>query len=739
MRVWEVATGREVHRLHRRGGSAAFAPDSKALAVGWGEFIYLLEVATGKELCRLPTPQNHVVRLAFAPDGRTLASAAEDSTVCLWDVATHKQRLRLRGHTDGVWSVAFAPDSKILASAGMDHSIRLWDVATGKQFRRLDGHRDGVFSLAFSPDGKALASGSDDRTMRLWDLATGKEARTFPKQEDRVSVAFSPDGRVLTGTGDQMIRLWDVATGKALRHWPGHALRIAWLAFAPDGKTLASAAWFGDSAVHFWNVGTGKELRPSEGHSGAVEFIAFSPDGKSLVSRGRDKKVCRWDLATGRASCSFGGPLNGAWDNAALSPDGKVLASGGREDHTVRLWDRAKDKEICRLGKHGDSVYCLAFSPDGKTLASGGRDGMVRLWAAATGTRLQQLVGHTGLVMSVAFSADGQTLVSGGALADGTIRVWDVATGKEVRHLAASHGAYFIAFSPDGRLLASAGPGGNAHLWDVARGKELCSLIGRSGNGAYDLAFSPDAKLLATCSGGENPNAIHLWEVATGLEMRRFEGQPSPTVSFAFCPDGTTLASGEADSTITLWDLTGRMEAGRLRQARLTAEELSRLWPDLGCEAAKAYPAVWALVAAPQQAVPFLRARLRPVAAADPGRIAPLIADLDSNRFAVRDKASKELERLGELAEPALRKAGEGQPSPELGRRVHQLSEKLEGPVTAPERLQALRAITVLEHIGTPEAQEVLQALARGAAEACLTREAKAALDRLTKRVAAGR
>ena len=733
IRVWEVSRGREVRRLRRPGDCAAFAPDGKALAVWGGPSICLLEVPTGKELCRFPAFQDSILSLAFSPDGRTVASAAEDKTVCLWDVATHKQRHQLRGHTDEVWSVAFAPDSKTLASAGADHTIRFWDVARGKQLRRLDGHQDAVAFLAFSPDGKVLASGSLDRTMRLWDVATGKEVHTFPRQADRVSGAFSPDGRILAGTGDQVVRLWEVATGKEVRHWPGHALRIAWLAFAPDGKTLASGSWDGDSAIHFWDVATGKERHRSEGHSGAVEFIAFSGDGKRLVSRGRDNMVCLWDLATGRARAFFGGPLNGAEGAAVLSPDGKALASGGKEDHTIRLWDVAGGREIRRLGKHDDSVYCLAFSPDGKTVASGGRDRVVRLWDAATGKRLHELRGPAGPVLSVAFRPDGTMLASGG-MGDGTVRLWDVAAGNEVRSLATrgSLEACFVAFSPDGRLLASAGYNGRARVWDVAAGKELCFLNGRQ-SGAYGLAFSPDGKILATGGGQLDGNTIHLWEVATGLEIRRFDGHQSDTLALAFAPDGRTLASGEADSTILLWDLTRRMKHGRLLPARLTAGELDRLWRDLGRDAPTAHPAVWTLAAAPRQAVPFLGERLRPVAAADPQRIARLIADLDSNRFAVRDKATRALERLGELAGPALQTASEGQASAELRRRAHQLLEKLQGPVTSPERLQVLRAIEVLEHIRTPKAREVLEKLARGAPEARLTQEAKASLERLAK------
>src|SRR5207245_4988388 len=153
-----------------------------------------------------------------------------------------------------------------------------------------------------------------------------------------------------------------------------------------------------------------------------------------------------------------------------------------------------------------------------------------------------------------------------------------------------------------------------------------------------------------------------------------------------------------------------------------------------GSDAAKAFKSIWILAAAPEQAVPFLQQQLRPAAAPDRARVAQLVTDLDSNRFAVREKAAEELEKLGESAEPALRKVLQSDSSPEVRRRAGQLLAKLAGPVTSAQALRAIRGVMVLEQIGTPEAQEILKDLATGAAEARLTREAKAALDRLACR-----
>jgi hypothetical protein len=202
------------------------------------------------------------------------------------------------------------------------------------------------------------------------------------------------------------------------------------------------------------------------------------------------------------------------------------------------------------------------------------------------------------------------------------------------------------------------------------------------------------------------------------------------TWSLAFAPDGRTLATGGGDSTIHLWDLTGRAQDGRLRPARPGPAERERLWADLGGAAPEADRAFWTLAAAAEQAVVLIEDRLRAVPVADPQRIARLITDLDSERFPVREAATRELEQLNELAEGALRKAVEGSPPLELRRRVDRLLERLDAPVTDPDRLRALRAVGVLEQIGTEEARRVLNRLARGAPAAALTRAAKEALRR---------
>jgi hypothetical protein len=308
------------------------------------------------------------------------------------------------------------------------------------------------------------------------------------------------------------------------------------------------------------------------------------------------------------------------------------------------------------------------------------------------------------------------------------LRVWDVATGRQVRALACGgSGPHGVAYSPDGRLLAAATWGGALRVWDAASGKEVFTLDGPRAQ-AHVLAFSPDGRTLA--SGGYD-GVVRLWEAASGQERGRLEGQAGFPVALAFAPDGRALASGSMDSTVVLWDPRGCSGARAAPPGGFPAAELEALGDALGGDAPAAYRAMVELESMSAQAVPLLGRRLRPKKA-EPGRVARLIRGLDSDRFAARDEATAALRDLGEAVEPALQAAVAAGPSAEARRRIRGLLEHLHGPV----RMRGIRGVEVLEQVGTPEARELLSALAAGSPEARLTGEAKAALARLTKRPA---
>jgi dipeptidyl aminopeptidase/acylaminoacyl peptidase len=352
----------------------------------------------------------------------------------------------------------------------------------------------------------------------------------------------------------------------------------------------------------------------------------------------------------------------------------------------------------------------LAFSSDSKLLATGmdnGKDpmskGNLQLWEVATGASLHTLE-FPHQVASVAFSPDGKTLAVGtwGA----TLHLWDIVAAKERlkldRRMEGWGGITALAFSPDGKTLAV----GNVFcLLEVSTGRELHKLTSPT-NQVLSLAFSPNGRWLASANSDQT---VRLWEVTAGLmsECYQFRGHDAGVSAVAFSPDGLRLASGSGDSTALVWDVTG-LAGKQARAPRLTDEEQAALWKALmNTEATRAFPALRTLAATPEQAVPFLAKQLHRKRT-DPAQIARLLADLDNDEFRVRKQATKELEKLGDEVEPALRRALKDKPSIEVRRRIEQILETIAPPGVSPLLLRWLRVVEVLEWIGNPAARELL-------------------------------
>jgi RNA polymerase sigma factor (sigma-70 family) len=745
VRVWDAATGKlrgQVGPAGRFAAAVAYASGGKVLATV-DDRVHLWDAATLKPLRHFAKTQLLGTDVVFSGDGKYLATREQDGSLHIWTTATG---LQVRHLPVNSFSFVLTSDFRTLATAAADvGDVQLWDVATGGPAGRLSGHGKMVQALALTADGKTLAAAGDDGVVRFWDLASRKELRQARAGALLAALAFTPDAQTLAGRplGDgPAVRLWDVATAKeklpALGEQTGRMMGSQVVTFAPDGKSVALSR---GNALLVLDVATAKPRPDCPGHEGGIKSLSFAADGRTLVSGGDHGPVRQWHAVTGRQLRSV--RPNPEVAPSVLSPDGKRLAAVAPDHKAVVVRDFATAAEVRRLPvalpdvPAGAVVYpvvfFVAFSGNGQTVAAASyandtSQQTFQLWDCHTGRETGRFTLTGGMPTVPALSPDGQLVAVAGGFG-GPVRLLKAGSGYDVQQLVgAASMVEVVAFSPDGRTLAAAGQGDEVLLWEVASGRPRRRLRG-SKAGLLTLAFSADGRLLA--AGGRDGRVV-VWDLAPGKASARFEGHNGWVTCLAFAPDGKTLASGSDDTTALVWGLAGT--SARAKTGPLAAADVARLVEALKGEAPAAYTAIARLADCPVQALPVLRDRLQPVKPASRQHSDKLVADLDSPQFAVRDAANRELQRLGELAAPALQRVLAGQPSVEMRRRVQALLDRCEGPVAPPEQLPLLRAVEVLERIGSAEARGVLSELASGAPEARLTREAQACLRRLARR-----
>ncbi|HKI32919.1 MAG TPA: PQQ-binding-like beta-propeller repeat protein [Gemmataceae bacterium] len=748
IQFWDPATGEAAGQVApadaekgvgRTGSTFTFSGDGKSVVLATDDFAAgansraaVYEVATGKQTAQVALMHNNGARAFLSGDGKVLATTGYhvprggiepfekqveiNSTVELWDTSTGKElhKLRTEGAL-GVSNVAFSPDGKEMVVATAASGLVTWDPATGKELRRLAGRRDLSAFVAYSPDGNTLAAGSPLGAVQTWDAATGKRLGLYEVPRTQMTrVAFTKAGRLLAcGSTGQAISVWDVLAEESLTPTGGHGAGVTALGFMPDGKGLVSASW--DGAVSFWDA-AGKENRHVQLHPGEeppfaapgtfhMSTLQLSPDRKHVLGS-FNNGLSLYELGKGREVCAFSGGFTSYNPTAMFSADGSLLLEGLSDTRTrkplIRLCDVGTGRELRQFEGQAGDLRQLALAPDGKTVA-----------AAISN-----------------FQPTGQVH---------ELRAWEATTGKSLWHVDGGQAwLQGLAFSPDGKVLAAMDAFGAVTFHEAADGRVLRRLPARPGTtNPSALTYSPDGRLLAVAAYDSNARKAHvcLFEVAAGAVRHEFVGHDGPITALAFAADRKRMATGGNDTTVLLWDLTGGTD-GETAKGNPSAEELADLWEGLANADARAgFKAMRRLEAVPEEAVALLAKHVKPAwagGAAD--AVAKLIAALDDDSFDERQAASKELTALGKSAEGRLKKALAAGPSAEAKRAIEDLLEKMkdkEGPPT--ELVRPLRAVEVLEDLGTPEARKVLESLSKGRPEATLTVAAKEALARLDR------
>ncbi len=504
LQIRDATTGKVTRTVtvEGEGGlAAALAPDGKLLAAGTAgdgperTAVGLWDLSTGERVRTFGRHEGWVSSLAFSPDGRVLAAGCWGGAIHLWDTASGRELRAWKGQPGLVLRLRFSPDGTLLASTsnqGRDNddpcrAVELWSVETGKPVRSFKGHTGKVWGFAFSPDGQSLASASFDGTVKVWEVAADPERFVSdPAPEESHPLAFSPTGERLARANGRTVYVHDARTGEEIFR-VDHLGRV--LAFSPDGGRLVSVAgsWERNESrllaqgVKVWDSATGRELASYPLPAGQdLSGVAVSPDGGYLVVP-KDGAVRLCEAATGREVRSL--PIAAAGlQCVALRRDNRQIATAVEctsSSAEVVIWDLETGAPVHRLAVPRARVGVLAFSPDGTPLALADRsleggsrmyEGNLRLWELEGEAHALLLRGHTGFVNAVAFSPDGRRLASGAE--DGTVRLWDTDGGEQLLTLGGHPGAVQgLAFRPDGRCLASA-DGHFSYTFVPARGVE---------------------------------------------------------------------------------------------------------------------------------------------------------------------------------------------------------------------------------------------------------------------------
>ena len=514
-----------------------YSPDGKKLASGTYEStIKIWDVETGDEKHTLKGHDGFVHSTTFSTDGKTLVSGSRDEFIIFWNLENLEPITILPGHIGSVDSLTFSPNGEILASSSRyAHRISLWNARTGDFIRFLSGHTEGIDSINFMSDGSTLVSGSYDGTIRFWNTKTGKQLKSY----GGMSAVISPEGNKVAGhLEDGSIQIWNINSGDILRTINTPYKTVEIIKFSPDGRILTSSDGID---IHFWNIETGNLIDTITGHTDNLYSIEFSPNGQTLVSL--DGYIRIWDIAKSRLQKMPS--IDGTVSSVALAPDAETLACG-TNDNEILIWHMVTDKSKIILKGHKYEINHLTFSPDGKILASSSWNS-IRLWDVITGEHITTVIPDVDSRHKIRFAQNGDSLVF--VNYEDKVLFLNTETRKIEKEIDINpNSPNSIALSSDGKMLAIGSKSDEIQIWDISTVKLLKTI--QTSARTYDVAFSPDGKTIASCS-----EDIYLWDVETGKLINTFTGHTDQVFILTFSPDGDTLASGGWDNTIILWDI----------------------------------------------------------------------------------------------------------------------------------------------------------------------------------------
>ncbi|MFK5892635.1 MAG: caspase family protein [Pseudomonadota bacterium] len=562
LRVWEVASGREVKKykvISDHVKALTVSPNGYWVVTGDNnKGLKLWDVATGEKIQRFKGHDRQVNSLDFSPDGKLLLSAGNDRKIKLWDIKTSHLIYELRAHKKKINHAVFSPDGKFFASASDDRQIIIWNTKSAKKIKKLIGHKKAILALAFSPDGQYLISAGQDKQIQQWDIKTGKKILTYKGHKKSInSIAFSPDQKsILSASDDHTIRLWDTKTGKLKLVFKGHHNKVLDIAFSAKGELILSGSK--DQTLRLWGTKKANQIRIFKGLASPLNAVAVSPKGDYLFSAHNDRSLKLWDLKTGQAVRVFNRHKQ-AINDVTFSSNGVYVASAS-SDNQIVLWRVDNGIKLLRFIGHKASVNQVLFTPSNKFILSASADQTIRLWNIKKNKLEKIFKGHKRSVIAIALHPKGKSFVSSSK--DKNIRLWDLKTGKSRVIATTDYPVKNLKYSHNGKFIFSAG-------WkllklDSKTGKKLLVFGNKKNAHQSDitsLALSTDGKLLAS---GSYDNKIKLWDSSNGKFKGEFTTPQGGILSLTFSANKKYLISAGGDSIIRLWDINHKQEILRL-------------------------------------------------------------------------------------------------------------------------------------------------------------------------------